>query len=66
MLVKLIIGTIDALIYLHAYKPMIMHRDIKPDNIMLLPDKDTYKAVIIDFGSCIFTQNNFATTFTLT
>lgn len=32
----------------HARK--IVHRDLKPSNIMLVPDADTERAVILDFG----------------
>ena len=40
---------LDAIEYLHAYKPRpIIHRDVKPDNIILLPDGKTVK--LVDFG----------------
>lgn len=38
----------SALAYLHDSKPMLIHRDLKPDNIMLTKDKRTAK--LIDFG----------------
>jgi serine/threonine-protein kinase len=40
---------LDAAAYLHAYKPRsVIHRDIKPDNIRLLPDGRTVR--LVDFG----------------
>lgn len=38
----------SALAYLHGSKPMLIHRDLKPDNIMLT--KDQVHAKLIDFG----------------
>lgn len=37
----------DALSYLHSQKPPIIHRDIKPKNIIIRPDG---KAFLVDFG----------------
>lgn len=40
---------LGALAYLHAHRPRpIIHRDVKPDNIRLLPDGKTVK--LVDFG----------------
>ncbi|OGO29834.1 MAG: hypothetical protein A2Z16_13115 [Chloroflexi bacterium RBG_16_54_18] len=40
---------LGALAYLHAHRPRpIIHRDVKPDNIRLLPDGRTVK--LVDFG----------------
>ncbi|MFB0537517.1 MAG: protein kinase [Anaerolineae bacterium] len=40
---------LKAVAYLHNYKPRpVIHRDIKPDNIRLLPDGKTVK--LVDFG----------------
>ncbi len=37
----------DILDYLHTYKPMIIHRDVKPDNLM---EHEGNRVVLVDFG----------------
>ncbi|MEQ8189014.1 MAG: pilus assembly protein PilM [Candidatus Eremiobacterota bacterium] len=37
----------DILDYLHTYKPMIIHRDVKPDNLM---EHEDNHVVLVDFG----------------
>lgn len=39
----------DVLTHMHNQSPPLIHRDLKPDNIMLLEDKKTIK--MIDFGT---------------
>src|SRR5713226_1138116 len=39
----------DALIYLHQQEPPIVHRDIKPNNIIV--PFDSSEAVLVDFGT---------------
>ncbi len=39
----------DVLSHMHNQSPPLIHRDLKPDNIMLLEDKKTIK--MIDFGT---------------
>ena len=46
---------LDILIYLHELKPPVVHRDIKPQNIILQPDR---KIAIVDFGAVQDTYRN--------
>ncbi|MBD2177306.1 serine/threonine protein kinase [Pseudanabaena sp. FACHB-1998] len=46
---------LEVLIYLHELKPPIIHRDIKPQNILLKPNG---KIAIVDFGSVQDTYRN--------
>ncbi len=39
---------LDVLIYLHELKPPVIHRDIKPQNIILQPNR---KIALVDFGA---------------
>lgn len=39
----------DVLIHMHSQSPPLIHRDVKPDNIMLLEDQRSIK--MIDFGT---------------
>lgn len=39
----------DVLQHMHSQQPPLVHRDMKPDNVMLLPDQKTIK--MIDFGT---------------
>lgn len=39
----------DVLHYMHGQTPPLVHRDLKPDNVMLLEDQKTIK--MIDFGT---------------
>ncbi len=39
----------EALAHMHRMKPALIHRDMKPENIMLLPDGVTIR--LIDFGT---------------
>src|SRR6266542_7100841 len=49
----------DALSYLHARKPSILHRDIKPGNVKISPDGHIF---LVDFGLAKVMQGNQATT----
>ena len=41
---------LDALDYLHTQEPSVIHRDIKPQNLKLLPGNRTNQVVLLDFG----------------
>ncbi len=49
----------DALTYLHARKPSVLHRDIKPGNVKVSPDGHIF---LVDFGLAKMMQGNQATT----
>jgi len=49
----------DALDYLHAQNPPIIHRDIKPLNIIITPKGD---AVLVDFGIAKIYDSKLSTT----
>ena len=46
---------LEVLIYLHELKPPVIHRDIKPQNIILQPNK---KIALVDFGAVQDTYRN--------
>jgi hypothetical protein len=41
---------LDALDYLHTQEPPVIHRDIKPQNLKLLPRNRSHQIVLLDFG----------------
>ena len=45
---KIALDVIEGLIYLHG--EFIVHRDIKPDNILIVVENNKWRAVIIDFN----------------
>lgn len=47
LLINWIDQVCDALIYLHSQVPPVVHRDLKPDNILL---DDAERVMLIDFG----------------
>ena len=49
----------DALEYLHTRTPPVIHRDIKPDNIIIGPDG---RAMLVDFGISKVYEENKGTT----
>jgi serine/threonine protein kinase len=50
-MVEIALQVLDALEYLHGQTPPLVHRDLKPDNIMLAPQTSGAEVVkLIDFG----------------
>ncbi len=49
----------DAISYLHARRPAVLHRDIKPGNVKISPDGHIF---LVDFGLAKMIQGNQATT----
>lgn len=45
---QIAIQILDVLDYMSSLRPPVIHRDLKPDNIIF--DKDTNKAFVVDFG----------------
>ena len=54
LIYKLLYKLCDVLKYLHNSKPMIIHRDIKPDNIIITSNDELY---LIDFNSAKFFED---------
>ncbi len=50
---KMALGLIELLERLHSHEPPIIHRDIKPNNIIMKPlaDMDDFEPYLIDFGA---------------
>ena len=59
MVLPWIIQVCDALSYLHAQNPPVIHRDIKPGNIKTTPEG---KAMLVDFGISKIYDPNLTTT----
>ncbi len=52
---KIVEQVLDVLIYLHELKPPVIHRDIKPQNLILQPN---HKIALVDFGAVQDTYRN--------
>ncbi|MBO4350914.1 MAG: serine/threonine protein kinase [Proteobacteria bacterium] len=50
---KMALGLVELLEKLHSHNPPIIHRDIKPNNIIMKPrsDSDDFDPYLIDFGA---------------
>ena len=53
----LMIDIAEALEYMHACQPVIVHRDVTADNILLKTRKGRTRAVLADFGLCAVSLN---------
>jgi eukaryotic-like serine/threonine-protein kinase len=56
---QIAIQMLEILIYLHSLTPPVIHRDIKPQNIILSHDKK--KLFLVDFGAVADTYHNTVT-----
>lgn len=52
------IQILDILIYLHSFSPLVIHRDIKPQNIII---DENGKVFLVDFGAVTDTYHNTVT-----
>jgi serine/threonine protein kinase len=50
----------DVLHYLHMLDPPIVHRDVKPENILMA--ENGTKVILTDFGMAVFASTNYVTT----
>ena len=55
---NLILPIIKTLKQLSENSPSIYHRDLKPDNILYLKQKNNYELYLTDFGICFFKENH--------
>lgn len=58
---RILMPIIDALSYIHNYEEGIIHRDIKPGNILI--DLNEGKPILIDFGTTMGVGDSGATAF---
>jgi serine/threonine protein kinase len=55
-----ILAICDAVQFLHTQQPVVIHRDIKPDNIRIMPDGT---AILVDLGNAKATADGARTLF---
>src|SRR5216683_7385654 len=55
-----ILSVCDAVQFLHSQQPVVIHRDIKPDNIRIMPDAT---AILVDLGNAKATADGARTLF---
>lgn len=55
-----VLSVCDAVQFLHSQQPVVIHRDIKPDNIRIMPDGT---AILVDLGNAKATADGARTLF---
>src|SRR5439155_6420484 len=59
-IMRWILSICDAVQFLHNQQPVVIHRDIKPDNIRIMPDGT---AILVDLGNAKATADGARTLF---
>jgi serine/threonine protein kinase len=60
LIIGWVLSVCDAVQFLHSQQPVVIHRDIKPDNIRIMPDGT---AILVDLGNAKATADGARTLF---